>query len=150
MRLAAAVQSYDSCPSDEKTPFIGPIPSTFPQEFANSVLHGSDRCLLILRLLGRYLDTEGRWEAMPSGNQGNLQLSDPLPFRLMSRLGGDEGKQCRSSSGSESIISANKWLDIVAASMGLEAFEIVTCATTVPESSHGQERISQSTVLALR
>lgn len=143
-----------------KTKFIGPVPSTFPQEFANSVLRGADKCLVILRLLLTFLDSEkaasrpgpggtntgtagaaagangfdsgdGDGDGNPNDQQEDynpekkedtsIELPDPLPFRIISKLDGQ--------------LSADKWLDHVAASMGLEAFDIITCPTkTSPPS----------------
>lgn len=102
--------------------FIGPIPSTFPQEFANSVLGGADKCLMILRLLLDYFDAEESTSG--GGNPDNN--ADPLPFRIVSKLG---AAKTISFSTAATEIAAEKWLDHVAASMGLEAFDIVTCAT---------------------
>lgn len=150
LRLAATVQGYESCPSDGETPFIGPIPSTFPQEFANSVLRGSDHCLLVLHLLRGYLDSDqGRGTGFLRSPE-DVRFLDPLPFRIVSRLSRDEGNQWGSSLDRESIPSANQWLDMVAASMGLEAFEIVTCATTTPGLFHNQDETREGTALALR
>ena len=141
LRLAATVQSYDVCA--EKTPFIGPIPSTFPQEFANSVLRGSDHCLFILGLLGGYLDgLTGR--EMSLQNQDDDAVVDPLPFRIVSKLGRKEKEVRASSVDAENMPSADKWLDMVAASMGLEAFDTVPCTGLSPDSSGHVEDVHQS------
>lgn len=145
LRLAAAAQSSwvntalgDGC----KEPFIGPIPSTFPQEFANSVLRGSDICLSILQILLEYLDrTESRLmkSKLP---EDVLEVSDPLPFRIVSKLGAGMG---------DDTPSADKWCDMVAASMGLEAFDIVICASESPDSSDEQGCSERwSTALSVR
>lgn len=141
LRLAAAVQSYQWCNGGaihkKKMPFIGPIPSTFPQEFANSVLRGADHCQFILNLLHEYLESDEGW-----ANQGrsiendDTQLVDPLPFRFISKLnvekGGIEGLDVNSQT-EDDLPSPDKWLDVVAASMGLEAFDVITCATESPD-----------------
>ncbi|KAJ5674049.1 hypothetical protein N7462_009488 [Penicillium macrosclerotiorum] len=134
LRLAATAQSYqEGCrPSSGSQPpkFIGPIPTTFPQEFANSVLRGSEQCLLILRLLLDYLESDTIHHIPKSSYQDSVESSDPLPFRLVSNLVRFQDKNSDSSSailaGETDVPSADKWLDLVAASMGLEAFDIVT------------------------
>ncbi|KAJ5155772.1 hypothetical protein N7492_008575 [Penicillium capsulatum] len=145
LRLAATVQGYGLAPDEGEAPFIGPIPSTFPQEFANSVLRGSDQCMLILRLLSEHLHSEEQRGAVSPGSDDDVQESDPLPFRIVSRLCRAEGKQ----DGSKNVPSANKWLDMVAASMGLEAFEIVTSAEASSDLPCAY-KAHRSTVLELR
>lgn len=123
LRVAVATQSSradTAAGADGWGPFIGPIPSSFPQEFANSVLRGSGICLFILQMLLEYLgkdETSGMNNKSP---QNNLELSDPLPFRIVSKLGTGRNND---------ILPAAEWCDMVAASMGLEAFEVVTCAS---------------------
>ena len=124
LRVAAAAQSSraDAAGVGVEGTFIGPVPSTFPQEFANSVLRGSDICLYILRMLLDYLGKDEKDETghMTSKSfQDGLDISDPLPFRIVSKL---------KAGMSNDIIPANEWCDRVAASMGLEAFEVLTCA----------------------
>ncbi|KAJ6039598.1 hypothetical protein N7444_008503 [Penicillium canescens] len=156
LRLAAAVQKYQWCKPDDnngmessdKAAFIGPIPSTFPQEFANSVLRGCDICMYILGLLVDYLDgykadTQScKWD----------QMVDPLPFHLVSKLRGskDANSTPIEPDGPEKdLLSPNKWLDLVAASMGLEAFDIIT----LPTESRSPEPVvdnHRDAVLAVR
>lgn len=148
LRLAAAVQGYqsrlqgDSGKNGEK-PFIGPIPWTFPHEFANSVLHGSEICLFILRLLLDWLDSADVQDACRfSGERNNVDSSDPLPFRIVSKLARcQEQRLPLKKTRSEGIPSADKWLDQVAASMGLEAFDIITYASGHPnqEANTGRQ-----------
>lgn len=141
LRLAATVQGYQSCTDgaeegNDRESFIGPIPSTFPQEFANSVLRGSEICLFILRLLLDYLESvERRDKSRPSSKGNDFEVSDPLPFRIVSKLAcrQDEGLSLETSSSEEDIPSADRWLDQVAASMGLEAFDIITYASESPD-----------------
>jgi hypothetical protein len=139
LRLAAAVQSSrgDAAGDGDKRPFIGPIPSTFPQEFANSVLRGSDICLSILQILFDYLGKEDPPE-------DGLETPDPLPFRIVSNIGklGDGM--------SNAILPADKWCDMVAASMGLEAFDIVKCVRESPDSSDQVYSEQWSTALSVR
>lgn len=144
LRLAATVETYqclDNATADggDKGPFIGPIPSTFPQEFANSVLRGTDNCFYILRLLLDFLQRYEVQNSTPSSEcQTETQISDPLPFRFVSKLAygnGDSG----SSGHRQNLPPPEKWLDLVAASMGLEAFEVVTCAIETPGSTDSLE-----------
>ncbi|KAJ5390263.1 uncharacterized protein N7496_001331 [Penicillium cataractarum] len=142
LRLAAAVQSYQWCngsaANKKKVPFIGPIPSTFPQEFANSVLRGVDHCVYILRLLLDHLESdEVRATHGRSGQDEDVSLADPLPFRFVSRLNVNKGKAAGSdmNEAEEKMPSPDKWLDLVAASMGLEAFDVITCASPSPDLS---------------
>ncbi|KAJ5115409.1 hypothetical protein NUU61_001168 [Penicillium alfredii] len=156
LRLTAAVQNYrwkpepnnsratDTKNNDNNPTFIGPIPSNFPQAFANSVLRGADRCLYILRLLLGYLHSRDMPSPGSSPESDNLEeerpvdLSDPLPFRIVSKLHGssDEspGVGAATTGEEEEILPADQWLDHVAASMGLEAFEVVTYAKESPVS----------------
>jgi hypothetical protein len=137
LRLAAAVQKYqwytpeskEGVEPNDKAGFIGPIPSTFPQEFANSVLRGSDICLFLLGLLQDYLQA---YEVDYSSTIEDQTISvDPLPFRIVSKLRSGSGNTSRASTAIKNahvdLPSPDKWLDLVAASMGLEAFDIVTC-----------------------
>lgn len=128
LRVAAAAGHSGS---GKIAPFIGPMPSSFPQEFANSVLRGSEICLYILRLLLDYLGSvTGRDENSRANEKSNdLELDDPLPFRIVSKLARqDQAVSLETSSTEGSIPPADKWLDQVAASMGLEAFDIITYA----------------------
>lgn len=137
LRLAAAVQSYQwyngSAVNKKKMPFIGPIPSTFPQEFANSVLCGADHCLFILRLLLDHLESDE--VRATHGKSDDVQIADPLPFRFVSRLSLDKSRMAGSDIHEleKEIPSPDKWLDVVAASMGLEAFDVITCAKNDPD-----------------
>ncbi|CAG8176316.1 unnamed protein product [Penicillium salamii] len=141
LRLAAAVQKYNWCKpedrgsveSNDKAQFIGPIPSTFPQQFANSVLHGCDICLFLLGLLQDHL--QGYCHVgIASGASDGTQTApaDRLPFRIVSKLRSSSGNAMPSSVISalhKDLPSPDKWLDLVAASMGLEAFDIITHTT---------------------
>ena len=134
LRTAAAVQSYEWCSGSatnrrEKS-FIGPIPNTFPQEFANSVLRGVDQCQFILRLLLDYInqfegDTRSR-----SPEDLDAEPVDPLPFRFVSRLTSSQPgtAETEADNSGRELPSPDEWLDLVAASMGLEAFDIATTA----------------------
>lgn len=151
LRLAAAVQNYRlESEAGDKVPFIGPIPSTFPQEFANSVLRGSDNCLYLLRLLLEFLDSDDVYQKGGSSDAVESGDADPLPFRIISKLRyHDEkyGKPGGSPNIQDNIPSADKWLDMVAASMGLEAFEIITYAV---ETGGTEDLGSWDTSLSLR
>ncbi|KAJ5174484.1 uncharacterized protein N7482_000361 [Penicillium canariense] len=159
LRLAAAVQSYQWCNDgavdNRKTPFIGPIPSIFPQEFANSVLRGSDNCLRLLHLLLDHLASDAVREKhrMWSG-QDDTEIPDPLPFRLVSKLNVDQVTRIGPvvNETGDNIPAADKWLDVVAASMGLEAFDIITYAKERPDPpSEGRRETDQwTTALSLR
>jgi hypothetical protein len=138
LRLASAVQKYQWCKPDdnngtessEKAAFIGPIPSTFPQEFANSVLRGCEICMYILGLLVDYLDGYKAETQSCDGDQ--TENMDPLPFRFVSKLRGLKGANStpiEADGPEKDLPSPNKWLDLVAASMGLEAFDIITYPT---------------------
>jgi hypothetical protein len=137
LRLAAAVQGYQwyngGAVNKKKMPFIGPIPSTFPQEFANSVLHGADHCLFILRLLLDHLESDE--VRATHGKSDDVQIADPLPFRFVSRLSLSKSRMAGSDIHEleKEIPSPDKWLDVVAASMGLEAFDVITCAKNDPD-----------------
>lgn len=142
LRLAAAVQGYqwyNGGAVNKKMPFIGPIPSTFPQEFANSVLRGADHCLLILRLLLDHLENDEVWATHgKTSDHGDAEIADPLPFRFVSKLNFDKDRIAGSDVNEfeENIPSPDKWLDIVAASMGLEAFDVITSAQGNPDTAH--------------
>lgn len=146
LRLAAAVQGYGSRTEfagdvGHEKPFIGPIPSTFPQEFANSVLRGSDICLFILRLLLDYLESaDVQNTCRLSAKSDEDDNPDPLPFRIVSKLARyqDQEKSSEKTS-SEGVPSADRWLDQVAASMGLEAFDIITYASEHPDRGDDTE-----------
>ncbi|KAJ5748826.1 uncharacterized protein N7511_010522 [Penicillium nucicola] len=138
LRLAAAVQKYQWCkPNDksgtqssDKSPFIGPIPSTFPQEFANSVLRGSDICRYLLGLLVDYLD--GYKANTQSCEKDQTENVDSLPFHFVSKVRGSKNSNLtpiEPGGPEKDLPSPNKWLDLVAASMGLEAFDIITYPT---------------------
>lgn len=140
LRLTAAVQGYQwyngGAINKKKMPFIGPIPSTFPQEFANSVLRGADHCLFILRLLLDHLESDGVWaNRSRSSENDDAQVPDPLPFRFVSKLNVDKSRIAGSNTNEceKDIPSPDKWLDVVAASMGLEAFDVITCAKGSPD-----------------
>ncbi|CAG7960913.1 unnamed protein product [Penicillium olsonii] len=132
LRLAAAVQKYNWCRSDkqvdstDKARFIGPIPSKFPQQFANSVLHGCDVCLYLLGLLQDYL--QGFQVGSSTADDTQTAQTDPLPFRIASKLRSSSGNAMPSDAGTSraDLPSPDKWLDLVAATMGLEAFDIIT------------------------
>jgi hypothetical protein len=135
LRLAAAVEKYQWCKPDDnngaessdKAAFIGPIPSTFPQEFANSVLRGCGICMYILGLLIDHLDNYKVDIQSCEGDQ--TEDVEPLPFLLVSKLRGSRGANLTSIEADgpgKDLPSPNKWLDLVAASMGLEAFDIIT------------------------
>ncbi|KAL4897197.1 hypothetical protein BDV59DRAFT_86155 [Aspergillus ambiguus] len=126
------------------TPFIGPIPLTFPQEFANGLIRGTDVCFRILDLLHHnlsviYQETQlliadvaaspRSTSSLPSspGTAGSGPAALPsraVPFRLVSRLQPDRGDGAFRSRG-EKLAPVDKWLDLVASSMGMEAFDIV-------------------------
>lgn len=136
LRLAAAVQKYNWRKTEDKggitsgsnTRFIGPIPSTFPQQFANSVLHGCDICLFLLDLLRDFLQDAQASHICPRDD--TTITMDPLPFRLVSKLRNSSEKTVVPSAGdtpTKELPSPDKWLDLVAASMGLDAFDIITC-----------------------
>jgi hypothetical protein len=137
LRLAAAVQKYqrynpegkEGVGSSDKVGFIGPIPSTFPQEFANSVLRGCDICHFLLNLLQSYLE---RYEADENFlTESQTPFVDPLPFRIVSKLRIGSNNTWRTFKPIDNcdtdLTSPDKWLDLVAASMGLEAFNIIVC-----------------------
>ncbi|KAK5800562.1 hypothetical protein VI817_002774 [Penicillium citrinum] len=145
LRLAATVETYrwrndGSITNDaENLDFIGPIPSTFPQEFANSVLRGTSQCFYIFQLLLDFLDSDEVQNLVhaPKLSTGT-KVYDPLPFRFISKLafyGNIRPNPSSTQDHEESLPPPEKWLDLVAASMGLEAFEIVTCADESPDSS---------------
>ena len=148
LRLAAAVQKYRWCKpedkedvgSSDKAGFIGPIPSTFPQEFANSVLRGCDICLFLLGLLRDYLEAYEVDDGI--ANESQIIFVDPLPFRIVSKLRSGSGNASRTSNPINNthidLPSPDKWLDLVAASMGLEAFDIITG----PVQSHCAENLT--------
>jgi hypothetical protein len=160
LRLAAAVQSYQWCNggtvNKKKVPFIGPIPSTFPQEFANSVLRGADHCLFILHLLLDHLESdEMRANQGRSIKNDDTQIADPLPFRFISKLNVDKGRIAGSdvNETEENIPSPDKWLDVVAASMGLEAFNVITCVKGSSDptlSGHLRDPDEWNTAVSLR
>ncbi|KAF7714952.1 Uncharacterized protein PECH_007798 [Penicillium ucsense] len=136
LRTAAASQSYEWCRGNghstainqNEQSFIGPIPTTFPQEFANSVLRGVDQCQFILCLLLDYIEKEsqGVSQIQPSNRSNSI---DRLPFRFVSKLASYQGPEDGAATGADGaeqcLPSPDKWLDLVAASMGLEAFDIV-------------------------
>lgn len=137
LRLAAAVQKYNWRKTEDRggvassgnARFIGPIPSTFPQQFANSVLHGCDICLFLLGLLQDFLE-DAQVSNIPAENDDTAISMDPLPFRIVSKLRKSSDQTVAPSAGDTSIKelpSPDKWLDLVAASMGLDAFDIITC-----------------------
>lgn len=136
LRRAIAVQWYGSRreyagKDNREKSFIGPIPSAFPQDVANNVLRGSDICLFILRLLLDWLENvEVQDKCGISGGENNYDGSDPLPFRIVSKLARCREERLSSELDcSEGVPPADKWLDQVAASMGLEAFDIITFAS---------------------
>lgn len=135
LRLAAAVQKYNWCKAEDKqgaksneARFIGPIPSTFPQHFANSVLRGCEICSFLLDLLQNYLKVHEFSDQ--STDESQEILVDPLPFQIVSKLRSnlDNNSEALNTEGNSNIDlpSPDKWLDLVAASMGLEAFNIIT------------------------
>lgn len=144
LRLAATVQTYEwyndsTANGSDKPAFIGPIPSTFPQEFANSVLRGTDNCFYIIGLLLDYLESDEVQDFIPSPQlERKTQIPDPLPFRFVSKLtlyGNSDSMSSAIPHHGEKLPPPEKWLDLVAASMGLEAFEVVTDARETPDSS---------------
>lgn len=162
LRLAATVQDYQLCndstnASNDKATFIGPIPSTFPQEFANSVLRGTDNCFYIIRLLLDFLESDevqNITSTPQTKTESQTQISDPLPFRFVSKLAlyGNAGSMSSAKPGhGKNLPPPEKWLDLVAASMGLEAFEVVTYASESPSSSdHLDDSSSWSAAVSLR
>lgn len=137
LRLVATVQGHQDRMEDDSTgeshkekSFIGPIASTFPRQFANSVLRGSDICVSILHLLLDYLEHDGRSGGGTACSETSPPETDPLPFRIVSTLAPLQSEvwSPNTSTGDEPMPSADKWLDQVAASMGLEAFEIIMCS----------------------
>ncbi|KAJ5103388.1 hypothetical protein N7532_003917 [Penicillium argentinense] len=141
LRVAATAQDNQLCNgsvhnSGDKSTFIGPIPTTFPQEFANSVLRGCDICSYILCLLLDYLENDAEKHLNPDlETKDEILVSDPLPFRFVSKLACKGYTDPDSVGVTVDLPPPEKWLDLVAASMGLEAFNIITCANESPSSS---------------
>jgi hypothetical protein len=116
--------------------FIGPIPLSFPEEFANGLIRATDVCFRILGLLQHNLSvicqemvhlvvpdgaSPQSASSLPSspGSLGDGLTALPsrvVPFRLVSKLQPDKREQ---------LAPVDRWLDMVASSMGMEAFEIV-------------------------
>lgn len=154
LRLAAAVQGYglkteDAGKDKHEKLFIGPIPSTFPQEFANSVLRGADICLFILRLLLGYLECVEVQDMSRLSGKANGR-SDPLPFRIVSKLAHhqDQGKSLGKTR-SGGVQSADEWLDQVAASMGLEAFDIITDGSEYSDQGERPRTLETRSICAI-
>ncbi|KAJ9311935.1 transcriptional regulator family: Fungal Specific TF [Paecilomyces variotii] len=95
-----------------RVPFIGPVPSTFPEAFANSLLRGTDMALSVLDFQLADLATEGAADRPVS-----------RPFRIISNLAAGETSQ--SSEAADDTRQVNEWLDKVASSMGMEGMAIV-------------------------
>lgn len=127
LRLAVAMRGYDSDLFGSGRPFIGPIPSRFPHDFAGGLLRATESSLRILRLLLSHLDSKkyrvpGR--ATPSALVSpGLSASAPpaglLPFRIISKSHIDE------SDVQPGLLPVEKWLDQVASSMGMDALEVI-------------------------
>ncbi|KAL1857220.1 hypothetical protein Plec18167_004695 [Paecilomyces lecythidis] len=110
MRNALAAHGYLSR-GGSRAPFIGPVPSTFPQEFANSLLRGTDMALNVLDLQLADLATEG----LPD-------LPVHRPFQIISNLASGESSTSPETAGPQRV---NEWLDKVASSMGMEGMRII-------------------------
>jgi hypothetical protein len=144
LRLVASLQGHRN--TRGKLSLIGPIPSTLPQSFSNGVLRGTKNCFKILDLLLHNLmvsrnDNYGSTgtpdgpgssssssrisvlESMPSESY----FDEPriIPFHIVSRFRDfDDGVSFTLSEGIQ-MSPVDKWLDQVASSMGMEAFEVV-------------------------
>lgn len=123
MRTALAAHGYIS----RKAPFIGPIPSSFPESFANCILRGTDTAVKVLDLLLVELansnlvsaDAAGAPVSMSSIAGGIEDVTEPTAgrktFHIVSGLGCDRGDGPR----------VDEWLDLVASSMGMEGMRVV-------------------------
>lgn len=111
MRNALAAHGFLSL-GGFKAPFIGPVPSTFPEAFANCLLRGTDTALNVLDLQLAELATEG--------------MSDrPIhrPFRIVSNLA--SSALDISSAPPDDTRRVSEWLDLVASSMGMEGMRVI-------------------------
>jgi hypothetical protein len=126
LRLAVAMRGYDSESFGSGKPFIGPIPSRFPHDFAGGLLRATESSLRILRLLLSHLDSE---EYRVPGRATSSALVSPrlsasappagLPFRIISKSHIDDGEV------QPGLLPVEKWLDQVASSMGMDALEVI-------------------------
>ncbi|KAL5358244.1 hypothetical protein BJX96DRAFT_38861 [Aspergillus floccosus] len=148
LQVSVAARTHPAPGSGQTASFIGPIPLSFPEEFANGLIRATDVCFRILGLLQHNLSVicqEMVHLVVPDGASPQSQSSPPsspgslgdgstalpsrvVPFRLVSRLQPDKREQ---------LAPVDKWLDMVASSMGMEAFEIVigsSAPSTYPDA----------------
>lgn len=130
MRRALAAHGYVSR-GGTKTPFIGPIPSSFPESFANCLLRGTDTAVKVLNLLLVELansnltsiDAAGAPVSMSSTAWRIEDITEPAAgrksFHIVSGIHGVRGD------GSSTVPRVNEWLDLVASSMGMEGMRVV-------------------------
>ncbi|KAH1620486.1 hypothetical protein KXX31_007687 [Aspergillus fumigatus] len=146
LRLVASVQGHRN--TRGKLSLIGPIPSTLPQSFSSGVLRGTKNCFKILDLLLHNLTVSQHNKyyspcavpGTPAGygpsSSSSSRISAPesmpsesffdepriIPFHIISRFRDfDDGV----SFPGIQMSPVDKWLDQVASSMGMEAFEVV-------------------------
>jgi hypothetical protein len=150
LRLVATMQGHSHRNTHGKISLIGPIPSTLPQAFSNGVLRGTKNCFTILDLLLHNLMVSRHESSSPysiastpAGLASSSSSSSPvsalesmasesffnegriIPFRIVSRFRDfDDAVSLPLSEGPKQS-PVDKWLDQVASSMGMEAFEVV-------------------------
>ncbi|KAF9893031.1 hypothetical protein FE257_012442 [Aspergillus nanangensis] len=142
--LRIAVTTQVPQPVGEKSLFIGPVPSSFPQTFADGLIQGTDVCFKILYLLLHNLSvicqesqTTRADCAAAASPQSSVSLpstpgsfeSDPLPsglisFHLVSRLNAGQSESPLLPR-VELRTPVDKWLDHVASSLGMGAVEVI-------------------------
>lgn len=133
MRIALSVHGYLSRLDEDKSSFVGPIASTFPEGFANCLLRGTDTTISILDLLLAELAASEM--ATPSVSRASNPVILPrlkdtpfLPasrrFRIVS------GLYRNGAHTAESRPEVIEWMDLVASSMGMEGLKVVYAAPT--------------------
>ncbi|RHZ50734.1 Zn(II)2Cys6 transcription factor [Aspergillus thermomutatus] len=148
LRLVAAVQGHRIIGG--KLSLIGPIPSTLPQTFSNGVLRGANNCFKILDLLSHNLmvsqhkgysphaiagtpagprssSSPPSLVSAPESMSSESFFDEPkiVPFHIVSRFRDFEDGGSLTLSEGPKMSPVDKWLDQVASSMGMEAFEVV-------------------------
>ncbi|KAF7160434.1 hypothetical protein CNMCM6106_007914 [Aspergillus hiratsukae] len=148
LRLVATMRGHRN--TRGKISLIGPIPSTLPQAFSNGVLRGTKNCFKILDLLLHNLMVSRHESSSPYAIAGtpagpvlSSSSSSPvsalesmasesffnegriIPFRIVSRFRDFDDAVSLPPSESPKMSPVDKWLDQVASSMGMEAFEVV-------------------------
>ncbi|KKK14562.1 hypothetical protein P175DRAFT_0530832 [Aspergillus ochraceoroseus IBT 24754] len=134
LQLAVAVQEYQT--PEHKEQLIRPVPLNFPRSFADSLFQGTNIGSKILGLLLTSLSSHQYQSTFGSDSRLGLQnigghgrIPRGLPFRIISRVCASNDTDGSGSHSTGRSGPIERWLDQVASSMGLGAFEIIMDGT---------------------